>query len=86
MTEKGERKDKGKLIFLSFPYSSVLQIAGHKPLVGYEINVVSHDLAFKNINEIKQKNAKVYPCSQGKYCFIRLLFWLSNICIHVVSH
>lgn len=54
MTEKGERKDKGKLIFLSFPYSSVLQIAGHKPLVGYEINVVgyeinvvSHDLAFK---------------------------------------
>ena len=60
MTEKGERKDKGKLIFLSFPYSSVLQIAGHKPLVGYEINIVgyeinavSHDLAFKKINEIK---------------------------------
>ena len=53
MTEKGERKDKGKLIFLSFPYSSVLQIAGHKPLVGYEINAVSHDLAFKKINEIK---------------------------------
>ena len=50
---KGERKDNGKLIFLSFPYSSALQIARHNPLVGYEIGVMSRDLAFKKINEIK---------------------------------